>query len=111
MSTRNADISLTKRDTYPSLFPQVSCMRVLTTQMGFVALPVTIPAKAAAERCTYAFSRPSLNVFAMICLPFPYVKKFMDRAGMTPTSVGPSPLKSADAPSYLWMSLQFRVFR
>ena len=67
----------------------------MTTQIGFVAVPVAMPATAAAARWTHEFSWPWLKVLAMTCLPLPYVKKLMDRAGTTPTSVGPSPLKSA----------------
>jgi len=60
-----------------------SYRRVLTTQIGFVAMP----AMAAAQSCTYGFSCPPLNRSAMIYFPFPYVKKFIDRAGTTSTRV------------------------
>ena len=70
------------------------------TQIGFVAVPVTIPANAAAERCTQEFSIPPLNRLEIISFPLPYVKKLMERAGMTPTKVGPRPLKRAGIPSY-----------
>lgn len=85
--------------------PAASCKRVLTTQIGFVTVLVTKPARAAAERCTYEFSRPSLKVVAMICLPLPYVKKLIERAGMTPTRVGPRPMKRARGDSCWYMSL------
>ena len=77
-----------------------SCMRVLTTQIGLVTVPVTIPANVAAVRCTYEFSSPWLKVFAMTCLPLPYVKKLIERAGIAPTSVGPRPLKRARGDSF-----------
>lgn len=83
-----------------------SCMRVFTTQMGFVHVEVATPAKAAAPRWTAAFSRPSLSWLAIICFPLPYVKKLILRAGITPTRVGPKPLNKAGTPSFLKMSLK-----
>lgn len=74
--------------------------------MGLVAVPVIMPAFAAATRCTQVFSSPWLKLFAMICLPLPYAKKLMERAGITPTSVGPRPLKRARGDSSRYMSLQ-----
>ena len=56
---------------------------------------MTIPAKAEADKCTQLFSRPLLNSSKMIRLPLPYVKKLIERAGTTPTSVGPRPLNKA----------------
>lgn len=47
------------------------------SQMGFVAVPVTRPAMAAALRCTQVVSTPLLKVLAMIRLPLPYVAKFI----------------------------------
>lgn len=82
-----------------------SCKRVLTTQIGFVAVAVTMPAVAAAQRWTTGVSLPPLKWSAMSSLPLPYVKKLIDRAGTTPTSVGPRPLKSALGPSLTEMSL------
>ena len=43
----------------------------------------------------------------MICLPLPYVKKFIERAGMTPTRVGTRPLNNARGVSSLAISLTF----
>ena len=48
-----------------------SCNRVLTTQMGFVAVAVTSPASAAALRWTKDVSLPPLNRSAMSVLPLP----------------------------------------
>jgi len=58
---------------------------------------VTIPARAAADKCTQLFSRPSLNFSAMSRLPLPYVKKLIARPGTTAESVGPTsrPLNKA----------------
>ena len=44
----------------------------------------------------------------MICFPFPYVKKFIDRAGTTPTRVGTRPLNNARGDSSLAISLEFK---
>lgn len=49
----------------------VNCNLVFTTQIGFVAVAVQIPALAAARRCTHAASCPPLKKCAMICFPFP----------------------------------------
>ena len=64
-----------------------------------MAVPVAIPARAAAVKCTQLFSRPLLNLSAMSRLPLPYVKKLIERAGTTPTSVGPRPLNKARSDS------------
>lgn len=56
-----------------SAFDLSSCNRVFTTQMGLVAVPVTTPAVAAANKCTHADSLPWLKVSLIIRLPLPYV--------------------------------------
>ena len=58
-------------------------------------MPVATPARAAADRCTQLFSCPLLYLSAMSRLPLPYVKKLIERAGITPTRVGPRPLNKA----------------
>ena len=79
--------------------------------MGLVAVPVIIPAFAAANKCTQVASFPLLRFLAMICFPLPYAKKFIERAGTTPTRVGPSPLKRARGDSSRYISLNFVSIR
>ena len=76
-----------------------SCRRVLMTHIGFVAVPVIMPAFAAAHMCTQAASRPWFRLSRIIRLPLPYAQKLIARAGATPVRVGPRPLKSARHPS------------
>lgn len=76
-----------------------SCSLVLITQIGLVAVPVTIPAEVAAPRWTHQASWPLLNQLLISRLPLPYTKKLMERAGTTATRFGPRPLNRARAPS------------
>ena len=62
-------------------------------KVRLVAVPVTIPASAAAES-VQEFSIPSLNLWAIICFPLLCVK-FIDLAGMITTSVALRPLNKS----------------
>lgn len=55
-----------------------SWRRVLTTQIGLVAIPVQTPALAAASKWTQGASRPLLNFSAMMSFMLPYVKNCID---------------------------------
>jgi len=50
-------------------------------------------------------SRPSVSHREYSRLPVPYDAQLIERAGMTPTSVGPRPRNSASGPSVRYMSL------